>query len=703
MAVNPPRIEDGYEQGGSCERLPNSPIRDFQRDQLLIEIADRLVRARNVSELFQEMAPRILQLTGSDFLKFALHDPEQDCMISRYWKTGQECTGLDAFPVTNSLSGWVWMHQEAVVVADVETDNRFPTCLNAARQYGLRCYCALPLTSKAHRFGALGLGKNVPDVLDSEYLDFVRRLASVIATALESHEANRTREGQRDRLQGLVVFARELNARVETDQLLRVIFANARRMTKCDYASVALLEGEKKFLRTHAESWMSALATSPHEGIHGVRVAETVAGPGLELREIRIWPGDDVRQPASPQIKAMLANGQQSVCSVPLLSGGETFGALHLGCVRKDAFCVEDIGFLGEMAGLIATAFRNANAYSEITQLKNRLTKENHCPETELRIEMDRDTIIGRSPALKYVLDKAAIVAITDSTVLITGETGTGKERVAHAIHGMSRRKERSFIKINCAAIPTGLLESELFGHEKGAFTGAVSQKIGRLELADKGTLFLDEIGDIPLELQPKLLRVLQDQEFERLGGTRTIRVDVRLLAATNLDLARAVEEKEFRRDLFYRLHVFPLHLPALRDRTEDIPDLIHHFVERCSARLGRKINTIPQKAMDAMIRWSWPGNIRELENFIERSVILSEGPTLRVPLSELRPEVVSQHHGQDGTLHDLERDHIIGVLRQTRGLLSGPRGAATRLGVKRTTLQYKLQKLGISRTEYLD
>jgi formate hydrogenlyase transcriptional activator len=299
-------------------------------------------------------------------------------------------------------------------------------------------------------------------------------------------------------------------------------------------------------------------------------------------------------------------------------------------------------------------------------------------------------------------LDHVAIVADTDSTVLITGETGTGKERIARMIHNISGRKDRSFIKVNCAAIPTGLLESELFGHEKGAFTGAVSQKLGRLELADKGTLLLDEVGEIPLELQPKLLRVLQDQEFERLGGTKTIRVDVRLIAATNRDLLRAVEEKEFRSDLFYRLHVFPLHIPTLRDRREDIPMLVRHFVDRCAARLHKRIDVIPEGTIEAMMNWSWPGNIRELENFIERSVILAEGNRLNPPLGELSQEILRQPSGSDITLRDREREHIIEILRQTRGALSGPSGAAARLGLKRTTLQYKMQKLGISRTDYL-
>jgi formate hydrogenlyase transcriptional activator len=270
-------------------------------------------------------------------------------------------------------------------------------------------------------------------------------------------------------------------------------------------------------------------------------------------------------------------------------------------------------------------------------------------------------------------------------------------------IHGMSRRKERSFIKVNCAAIPTGLLESELFGHEKGAFTGAVSQKIGRLELADKGTLLLDEVGEIPLELQPKLLRVLQDQEFERLGGTKTIRVDVRLIAATNRDLVQAIEEKEFRGDLFYRLHVFPLHLPALRERREDIPMLVRHFVEKCSVRLHKRVRIIPDDVIEVMMNWKWPGNIRELENFIERSVILTEGERLTPPLGELREESTRLLSESDVTLRDKERQHIIEVLRQTRGVLSGPSGAAARLGIKRTTLQYKMQRLGISRTDYLN
>jgi formate hydrogenlyase transcriptional activator len=312
-----------------------------------------------------------------------------------------------------------------------------------------------------------------------------------------------------------------------------------------------------------------------------------------------------------------------------------------------------------------------------------------------------RDDIVGTSPLLKQVLDLAVIVAGTDSTVLLTGETGTGKGRLAQMIHGMSQRSERNLMTINCAAIPTGLLESELFGHEKGAFTGAVSAKKGRLELADQGTLLLDEIGDIPLEIQPKLLRVLQDQEFERLGSTKTLRVDVRIIAATNLDLIQAVDEKEFRADLFYRLNVFPLHMPALRDRAQDIPLLVGYLVEKYTARHERNIASIPSEAMQAMVSWRWPGNIRELENFIERSVILSKGDRLNAPIDELQDGLAPQSTQAGTTLLEKEREHIVNILRDTRGTLSGVAGAAARLGLKRTTLQYKMQRMAINRQDY--
>jgi len=310
------------------------------------------------------------------------------------------------------------------------------------------------------------------------------------------------------------------------------------------------------------------------------------------------------------------------------------------------------------------------------------------------------DGIVGESAVLKAVLEEVRLVAPTDSTVLILGETGTGKELIARAIHAKSKRSMRPFIRVNCAAIPPSLIASELFGHEKGAFTGAVSKKIGRLELADKGTLFLDEIGEIATDLQPKLLRVLQDHEFERLGGTRTIKIDLRLITATNRNLAKSVAEKEFRSDLFYRLNVFPLRLPPLRERREDIPLLVRYFVRKFAARMGREIETIPSETMDALIHWHWPGNIREVENFIERSVILTEGTALQAPLDELQADSVIT---PEPSLENAEREHIVRILREAGGIVSGRNGAARRLGLKRTTLQSKMERLGISREDYVD
>jgi formate hydrogenlyase transcriptional activator len=379
-----------------------------------------------------------------------------------------------------------------------------------------------------------------------------------------------------------------------------------------------------------------------------------------------------------------------------------TLGTLDLASREENAFTPADIGLLEQVATQVAVAMENARADLEIKELKSRLAQENLPLKSAIPVEPHFEDIVGESPALANVLQQVRIVASSDATVLILGETGTGKELIAHAIHRMSRRTDNNFIKLNCAAIPMGLVESELFGHERGAFTGAISQKIGRLELADHGTLFLDEIGDLPLELQPKLLRVLQDHEFERLGGTRTIRVDLRLLAATNHDLAQSVSQRHFRSDLFYRLNVFPVRMPSLRERKEDIPLLVRYFAQAFALRMDKQIDTIPSETMSALVNWNWPGNVRELENFIERSVILTEGSVLRVPLAELRSEspAPALPSFADHTLESAEREHIIRVLREAGGQLSGLHGAAAKLGLKRTTLQSKMNRLRISRDD---
>src|SRR2546426_5008517 len=363
----------------------------------------------------------------------------------------------------------------------------------------------------------------------------------------------------------------------------------------------------------------------------------------------------------------LLGHGMRSMCCIPLVTPKGTLGTLDLASTEENAFLPQDASFLNQVAAQVAVALDNARAYREIAELKDKLAKEKLYLEDEIRSERNFEEIVGESYALKSVLNQAKNLAPSDATVLILGETGTGKELVARAIHRMSLRKDGSFIKLNCAAIPTGLLESELFGHEKGAFTGAISNKIGRLELADRGTLFLDEVGDIPPELQPKLLRVLQDQEFERLGSTHVTHVDARLIAATNRNLAKSVAEREFRSDLYYRLNVFPIRMPPLRERKTDVPLLVRYFVHKFARRMNKQIETIPPETMDALVSWEWPGNVRELENFIERSVILSKGPILRVPLVELNLATEDAH--SDGTLESLQRENIIRVLRETGGV----------------------------------
>jgi formate hydrogenlyase transcriptional activator len=672
------------------------PSPEQSRYQLLLEITDMVGRANSLSDAFKELAPPVLDLTGGELLSLSLHDPHRDCMLNRYWKKNQESGEFETFPVDEVVTGWAWKHQQPIVIPDTQREQRFPGCMPAWLNHGVRSYTVLPMSTPTSHFGAIGVGKSVPDeVLDYEDLEFLSRVALIGALALEKETVHRAFEEQ----QSLVAISQELSSSLELEKLLPAILASLRSIARYQRAVLSLLDEDGKNLNLYGDAlvWENLLN-------HGMTIPleRSLSARAIQSRNVAFFTADDLRGMNEPLAKALYGSGTRSVCSVPLIAGDRVWGALNSSSMADNAFSQREAEYLQQVAYQIAAALQNAHAYSEIAQLKDRLAQEKRYLEYEIRSANRSEDIVGASPALKRVLDHAAIVADTGSTVLITGETGTGKERIARLIHNTSRRKERNFIKVNCAAIPTGLLESELFGHEKGAFTGAITQKIGRLELADKGTLLLDEIGDIPLELQPKLLRVLQDQEFERLGGTKTIRVDVRLIAATNRDLVRAVEEKEFRSDLFYRLHVFPLHLPPLRERREDIPLLVRYFVEKCAARLHKHIEVIPEEAVQAMTHWKWPGNIRELENFVERSVILSEGNRLSPPISELREEISRQPSDAEVTLRDKEREHIIEILRQTRGALSGPSGAAARLGLKRTTLQYKMQRLGISRMDYL-
>jgi len=481
-------------------------------------------------------------------------------------------------------------------------------------------------------------------------------------------------------------------------QVFPQISARLRRVLRQEFASFALHDESTGLLVQQALDFpLSKGLVAPMQVTSG----NTPAGRSMQERVPLIYSREQLQNFEAEIASNLVAEGLQSLCCVPLMRPKGPLGVFVLGSTRKDAFQADDLGLINQVAAQLAVAIENHRAASEIEQLKRRLGEERKYLEGENKNEGIFSEIVGDSIALRKVLDQVATVAPSDATVLILGETGTGKELIARAIHRLSRRKDKAFVKVNCAAIPTGLLESELFGHEKGAFTGAVNRKIGRMELADGGTLFLDEIGEIPLELQPKLLRVLQDQEFERLGSPHTLKVNVRLVAATNRDLSESIANQQFRSDLFYRLNVFPVRVPSLRERREDIPLLIRHFVRKFAQRMDRFLETVPQETMKALTEWPWPGNVRELENLMERSVIMSEGSSLRVPLSDMRASVPGHPAGSDHTLDNAEREHIIRVLRETGGVISGPEGAARRLGLKRTTLQSKMERLKISRKDY--
>ena len=484
------------------------------------------------------------------------------------------------------------------------------------------------------------------------------------------------------------------------DDLFPAISDCLRRVIQHDGSALVLSDEETHRYRVHVLSFAKN-ESFIEEGV-AQSDCKTPASIAITHRKPATFTEQELKNLAveSECAKYWVDEGMRLLCCIPLLSHESVLGALDLGSRRDDAFRPEEVELLSQVANQIAIAVENAQAFRQISELKERLAKEKFYLEEEIRTEHNFEEIVGESDVLRRVLKQVETVAPTESTVLIRGETGTGKELIARALHELSPRRGRTFVKINCAAIPTGLLESELFGHERGAFTGAITQKIGRFELAHEGTLFLDEVGDIPPELQPKLLRVLQEQEFERLGSTRTIRVHVRLVAATNRDLAEMVSNGEFRNDLYYRLNVFPVVLPPLRERRDDIPRLVRHFAQKVARRMGRRIETIPAESMDALVQYPWPGNVRELENVIERAVILSPGSTLRISVGELKaaPLPTNNHSAGAITLNDAEREHILEALRETRWVLGGPNGAAARLAMKRTTLQSKMKKLGIVR-----
>lgn len=676
------------------------------RAQALLQVAESIAQHRDLAELFRDLTARLHDVAHFDYLNLVLYDPERQILRLHLLETVTEKpthlhVGLE-MPLGSTPSGKVVETQEPFVVPDVETETSFPVLMEALRQEGVHSFCVVPLTTAQRPLGTLGFGKLEPHHYDRTEVDFMQQVARQVAVAVDNalnFETSRAYQQQlareRDRLRVLLEINNALVSTLDVRQLFQMIARSLRRVLHHEYTSLALLDKKTNRLRVRALDFSGGQGLI-HEEM-SVPIEKSPAGHAFSARLPQRYSRTDLERFDSDITRRLIAEGMRVECCIPLITREQALGTLNVASFRDSAFPQEDQDLLTQVAAQVAIAVENALAFQEIAELKNKLTEEKLYLEDEIRTEHNFEEIVGESPALKALLYQLQTVAPTDSTVLILGETGTGKELIARALHNLSTRRDRTFVKINCAAIPTGLLESELFGHERGAFTGAIAQKLGRFELADKGTLFLDEVADIPPELQPKLLRVLQEQEFERLGSTRTRRVDVRLVAATNRDLGRMVENGQFRSDLFYRLNVFPLSVPPLRERPEDVATLVRYFAQRYARRLNRHIETVSAESIAALERYHWPGNIRELENLIERAVILSPSPVLHIPLSELKSNPNGPAAGLP-TLAEAEKDHIMRALEESKWVLGGPKGAAAMLGMKRTTLQSRMQKLGISR-----
>ncbi len=686
------------------QRPPSSAADRVPHYEALLQALEVLTRHEDLAALFHELAQRLRKVLEFDFISVMLHDPAADVMRLHILESEQPMNigSGPSLPPARSPGGWVWQSQEPLLISDYEQETRFPDITPTWRKYGMRSGYYLPLTTPQRRLGSINFASARPrgyEACDRNLFAQVARLVAVAVDNALNFQSAQTYQRQlaeeRDRLRLLLEINNAVVGQLDFRRLFQEIAASLRRVLQQDYLSIALYDPAQRTLRVHALDFPKGKGLMQEEMV--VPFQDAPAGRALETGRPVVFERAEFERLDMSVARTLVAEGVQSHCAVPLVSHSRTLGTVNVGRLAGNTFTPAEVDLLTQAAGQIALAVENALAYREIEALKNRLAEEKLYLEDEIRTEYQFSEIIGTSPPIKQVLRQVEIVAPADSTVLIRGETGTGKELIARALHNLSNRKERTFIKLNCAAIPSGLLESELFGHEKGAFTGAIAQKVGRFELADGGTLFLDEIGDIPPELQPKLLRVLQEQEFERLGGVRTFRVDVRLIAATNRDLARMVAEGQFRSDLYYRLNVFPILMPPLRERREDIPLLVRYFVQQLARRLNRRIESIATEDLNALVRYSWPGNIRELQNVIERAVLLATGPVLHVSLGE-EQLVPAQPDAAPVTLADAEREHILGALREANWVLGGPNGAAQRLGMKRSTLHWKMKKLNINR-----
>jgi formate hydrogenlyase transcriptional activator len=668
-------------------------------DETLLRLTHRLDVYRDPEQLMRALPAELFDLfSGNSVVLAFFGESESTCWLAIDGKKRAIVPTPKDLGAQRSLSLWIEDRRQPLILSSLKEQTPFSELTELFQEWGNQSLCVFPLNTATHRRGAFCIGRTDLDAFSEKETRFLSLIAGYVALALDDRIVHAQLESERTKLRLILDLNNSVVANLKLRNVLQSISPGIRTVMRVDFVAVILPDKDGKHIRLYALDFPNSRGlvqqdlVSPFDG----------SMSGEVLRSGKPWVGD-VRELARLGFNHQIAleEGLQTLCMLPLSRGNRVLGVLCLGRLQKNAFTQPDVDFLSQIAGQLAIAIDNALAYRQITELKDQLTQEKLYLEGELRSEMNFEEIIGNSAALRRVLRQVEAVAPTGSTVLIYGETGTGKELIARAVHNLSGRRSNAFVKLNCAAIPTGLLESELFGHERGSFTGAVAQRIGRFELASSGTIFLDEVGEIPLDLQPKLLRVLQEREFERLGSSRTLRTDARLIAATNRDLAAMVGEQAFRSDLFYRLNVFPIHVPALRERTEDIPFLVRHFAQHFARNMKKQIDTISSETMNALIRYPWPGNIREMQNVIERAVILSRGSVLQIPPKDLKSPIPDAGDTNGfATLEEMERKHILSVLEQTHWVFGGPNGAAAFLGIKRSTLQFRMQKLGIARPQ---
>src|ERR1700678_2189164 len=687
-----------------------APQSDSHRYKAVLRISEMIAACCEPKELATILADEIGKLLNFDHLFFVV--VKENSKEIEYLVWGKGALPFPDLPVEELQPLWDAVRSHNPLHTDNwETEERYPRFKPWAKKMGLGSGVRIPLTTPHRQLGILCLIRDVVNPFSDEEICFLRLIGRVVAFALDDGLNLRSAQQQNERLKLLLNLTSRITSNLNIRDLLRAIAANIREVMHGDSVAVLLLDSASGKSRLFALDFPQSKGFIREDDTHVVSGAGKRALETLRPVIVEKMGPDEL----PPEIyEKVIGEGLRSTCVIPLVTRGRALGHLSLARTTATTFAPEDVEFLAEAAGQIAIAIENAMAYHEISELKDKLAQEKLYLEEEIRSEMNFENIIGNSPALKHVLELVETVAPSDSTVLLLGETGTGKELIARAIHDRSRRNLRTFVKLNCAAIPTGLLESELFGHEKGAFTGAITQKIGRMELADQGTLFLDEVGDIPIEIQPKLLRALQEREFERLGSTHTRKVNVRLVAATNRDLEKMIAAREFRSDLYYRLNVFPIRVPALRERMEDIPLLVRYFVQKFSRQMQKNIEAIAPVVMKGLMAWEWPGNVRELENFIERAVIVTRGRSLEAPLGELRrtntvelPRADRRINSQSDKTRVIDeferrqRDEMIRTLTACKGRVGGMDGAAVRLGVNRTTFLARMKKFGIYAKQY--